>query len=1162
MKIRQRSAVWGLWMLGFGAIAAAGSWPLARAQDRSSSETQLRSLIDASRYEQAEEAGARLVASVTAQAGADSLETARAIDLLVEALLRNGKGAQGSTLSLAVSAFRIKETHRRTDEVEGLPSWRNYAHALIDAGQVRQAVPLLERALAIHETWLGSQNLATADALNDLARALSLTNRYDDAKKLLDRALSIEETGKAADDERAAVTLEQLANLHQRSGDYTGARPLLERALRIREASGRTDPALIETLNLLGRQLYFEGDPRAEQALYVRALNIGQRVLRPNHPLIARVLKNMAFPATTLGDLAQAHELQARALSIAEQNYPPSHPEIAEYLNDLANTGFLQGDYSAPRALYERATRIAENTLGSDDLMVATYIYNLANLDARLGDLVEARRELDRAVAIWQRVLGPDHPFVARAFGALGGVLLDRGLYADAQTFLERALKIRERSLGPNHADVARTLDSLAGAAQRLGQLTRARELSARAVATWERSGAPQAATFATILTQHAELQASAGDFDAARQSYERALTIRDRIVGRAHPDYAETEAGLAVALAGLGDSKSAIASALDAEGTGRQQLRLTVRYLPERQSLGYDAKRPRGLDLAISLSAPGVASDGRLFDALVRSRALVLDEMAARRHVSTDASRADLAPLWTALASTRQRLANLVVRGPSDRQPQQYVTLVEDARREKELAERALVDKSAAFRAELARGEIGFEEVRTALPARSALVSFVRYGRTVFTPGKSGPLKSATSTPARRTVPSYVAFVVRAGEADVSIIPLGSARSIDDLVSRWRENVIPGAAGAEETDSAPDQNRSIGTKLRQRVWDPFAEILRGVQTAFVVPDGSLSLVAFDALPLGQSRYVIDRGPVIHYLSAERDLVASRDPSPPGNGLLAVGGPTFGSNISLAESATTSKSSAALRTAASPCPSLQTLQFPQLPASSREARDVARLWQAADGDEAGGPSLLLGQSANERAFKDQAPGRRVLHLATHGFFLGDACEPAVSGTRAVGGVVRRQAPNARVESENPLLLSGLAFAGANRRTAPRAADDEDGILLAEEVAALNLGGVEWAVLSACDTGLGEIKAGEGVFGLRRAFQVAGARTVIMSLWSVDDQAARLWMHALYEGRLQKHLSTADAMHQASLSMLRARRARGLSTNPFYWAGFVAAGDWR
>ena len=205
----------------------------------------------------------------------------------------------------------------------------------------------------------------------------------------------------------------------------------------------------------------------------------------------------------------------------------------------------------------------------------------------------------------------------------------------------------------------------------------------------------------------------------------------------------------------------------------------------------------------------------------------------------------------------------------------------------------------------------------------------------------------------------------------------------------------------------------------------------------------------------------------------------------------------------------------------------------------------------------------MGREANEATFKQEAHNYRVLHLATHGFFLG-ACSAGTSGTRSVGGLTkagarRRSAARDpwRTRCSCPASRS-LAPTGA----LPPAADEDDGILTAEEVASLELGGVEWAVLSACDTGVGEVRAGEGVLGLRRAFQVAGARTVIMSLWSVDDQAARAWMRALYEGRFQKGLATADAVHAASLSPLRDRRARGLSTHPFYWAGFVAAGDWR
>jgi CHAT domain-containing protein len=304
---------------------------------------------------------------------------------------------------------------------------------------------------------------------------------------------------------------------------------------------------------------------------------------------------------------------------------------------------------------------------------------------------------------------------------------------------------------------------------------------------------------------------------------------------------------------------------------------------------------------------------------------------------------------------------------------------------------------------------------------------------------------------------------------------------------------------------------------------------------------------------------------VIHYLSAERDLVANASPSTTGRGLLAVGGAAFDDASSFTKAAkqprsltrtSSSQHTVAAASLRASCGTLQSMRFAPLAGTGREVHEVASLWTESTAQ------ILEGGGANERAFKRAAPGHRVLHLATHGFFLDSVCPPAVGGTRSVGGLSTSQKNGPRLGlGESPLMLSGLALAGANRR-ADAGPDDEDGVLTAEEVTALNLEGVEWAVLSACDTGLGEVKAGEGVFGLRRAFQVAGVRTVIMSLWSVDDEAARLWMRTLYERRLQKHLSTAAAMHEASLSVLRDRRTRGQSTHPFYWAGFVAAGDWR
>ena len=1145
----------------------AGTPAPRQEHDSAAARTQVTSLISAGEYEKAEASARMLVSRMERETGAGSLSTVLATDLLVEALIRNGKSAQPATRELATSALRDKERILAPGDIQLAASVSNLAAALMAAGESRQSLPLFERALSLIERVRGPSDIATAAALDDLGRAQLQDDRYDDAKRSLDRALRIKETLGTPNDRKVATTVEQLALLLQKKGDYRGARALIERALHIREAVDAAHPALADTLNLMGDQMLFEGEPLAARPVYTRALDLQRRYLRPDHPAVATTLRNLAQADTDVGDFAQARMLQEHALSMVEATYGPAHPELVFYLNDLANTNLLQGRYVEARVLYERATKIVDEHRGSGDLSIATFVYNLAILDTYLGDHVEARRQLDRAVAIWQRVLGPDHPYVARAYYSLGLASLNEGRYPQAQLLFERALRILEQRVGPNHREIVRFLEALATSLERQGQVSRASQVATRAVDLVMRSDSPDTPSFATVLNRHGSLQIERGDFESARVYYERALAIRDRAVGRSHPLFADTQIGYARAIAGLGNPVSALESALEAEGTARQHLRLMLRYLPERQSLRYASTRPKGLDLALSLNGVGAPPDNRVLDALIRSRALVLDEMAARGRIWLEESRPEVAALWVALSSSRQRLANLVVKGPSDGRPEQYTALVEDARREKELAERTLADRSATFRDEIAREEIGLDDVRRALPAGSALVAFARYDRTIVR-GGGAQAPRATSTPtaaaARRAapVPSYAAFVIREGQSPIEFVPIGPAVGVDALVSRWHAEML-NIVGADSPGEVENAYRVTGTALRRRVWDPLASHLKDASAVFVVPDGTLNLLSLAALPVGRIGYVIDQGPVIHYLSAERDLVTSSPPAVSNRGLLAVGGAAFDDatlftgKVVRPRPATRSPASvAAVGDLRASCGDLASLTFDPLAGTLQEVREVARLWSDSPAD------VLQDRGASEGAFKRAAPGHRVLHLATHGFFLGSACQPAIAGTRAVGGLaLKRPGQSSAGIADNPLLLSGLALAGANRRAAAGPRDD-DGILTAEEVAALDLRGVEWAVLSACDTGLGEMKAGEGVFGLRRAFQIAGARTVIMSLWSVDDDATRVWMRALYEGRLKKHLSTADAMQQASLSVLRARRARGESTHPFYWAGFVAAGDWR
>ena len=228
-----------------------------------------------------------------------------------------------------------------------------------------------------------------------------------------------------------------------------------------------------------------------------------------------------------------------------------------------------------------------------------------------------------------------------------------------------------------------------------------------------------------------------------------------------------------------------------------------------------------------------------------------------------------------------------------------------------------------------------------------------------------------------------------------------------------------------------------------------------------------------------------------------------------------------------------------------------------------EVEGIAALWKESVNDDQDGARVLTGDQASEAAIYKLAPGRRVLHLATHGFFAQSRCE-SVPQTDPGGTGLDQDfgEETARRILHDPLLLSGLAFAGANLRNERDVNQGEhDGILTAEEVASLDLSGVEWVVLSACETGLGEVQNGEGVLGLRRAFETAGADTLIMSLWAVDDQATQRWMNRLYRERLDGK-TTIEAVRTATVESIRAAREARRTTHPFYWGAFTAVGDWR
>ena len=469
---------------------------------------------------------------------------------------------------------------------------------------------------------------------------------------------------------------------------------------------------------------------------------------------------------------------------------------------------------------------------------------------------------------------------------------------------------------------------------------------------------------------------------------------------------------------------------------------------------------------------------------------------------------------------------------------PEARRALVDSVARARESMERQLAARSAVFRTMESRDRIGLPEVRAQLGPKDVLLAYVVY--------EGRPR-------------AYAALALRGGDGKVLGVRIGRADSVEVVVQRWMQEVRrdPAARGRSPRD-AETACRQAGEELRRLVWDPVAGHWGRARHIFVVPDGVLQLVNLSALPAPGGGYLVEKGPLLHFLATERDLVPIPAASRSTGGLLALGGPDFdvmpGARATVAPAATSDASSP-----------LHGVRFAPLPAARREAEEVLQTWQASNAGATPAPvsatsECLVGPDATEDRFKQEAPGKQVLHLATHGFFLGAAREPDDETTRGIGTGVRPAAPRDSLEAarRNPLLRAGLALAGANVRSV--APGGEDGILTAEEVAALDLRGVEWAVLSACDTGLGTVREGEGIFGLRRSFQIAGVHTVIASLWAVRDDRARAWMATLYRARYAGHHSTAESVRDANTAALADLRTRGLSDHPYLWAGFVAVGE--
>jgi pentatricopeptide repeat protein len=796
--------------------------------------------------------------------------------------------------------------------------------------------------------------------------------------------------------------------------------------------------------------------------------------------------------------------------------------------------------------LYQRAIEVLEKSLGPDHPDLAHSYNTLANLYQKLGNFDEAKSLYEKALEIRERVLGPDHNDVATSCTDLGLLCLSRMEYPEAEQYFRRALEITEKSRGRDHPSYANCLENLSRLFIAQGHYSDADSLLSEALRNAEKAYGPDHPRVAVMLQYSAESCAKEGRYRESEMLFEKSLDILERTLGLGHPKVARCLESKSVCYRLQDKFTEAISTAGNAFDLRWRNFSENSLVLPEREALAYSMFLRNSADNYLSCyieSDDDKALNARKTgDIVISSKGQVSDIILERRQrlsASTDTSQSALDDSYR---NVKYRISKLYVHGPDIGSQSQYRNELD-----------SLIELSHSLEAALARYDVDpnqrfgsrrvtLDSIAPLIPKRSILVEYLRFNY----------LRADSNSKNLH----YVAVLATRDE-EPQIIDLGRASEIDNLVNTYRSHMLQvSSAGKSPNAIMREDYNGIGRALYDLVWKPIESFVPGRELVLIAPDGGLNLISFAGLIDGSGKFLIENYP-IHYLSAGRDLVRLGNTAQPGSGLLAIGDPDYDATASvrLSASGTTRSDSQqeandyVTRSVRSGCGDMMNIRVKPLPGTRSEVEQIAAAWEESTDE----PVLTyLGPTASEDKFKEKAPGKRVIHLATHGYYLQGACQPDIPGEgfdSDLGFI-----------GENPLLQSGLFFAGANLHgEGSDSAGAEDGILTAYEVSAMELDGTQLVVLSACETGLGEVKEGEGVYGLRRAFQLAGARTVVSALWPVSDRLTAEMMGRLYE---KADESLPRRMRKAQIEKINELRESGLTDHPFSWAGFIASGDWK
>ncbi len=859
--------------------------------------------------------------------------------------------------------------------------------------------------------------------------------------------------------------------------------------------------------------------------LAVRSLEIQEKESGADDIDVAASLANLALIWLSKGDPKKAIQLFQRSLEIREKVFGTYHHDVARTLHNLALANDNLGNYDEAIRLYEKAILIREKVLGTENADLSTSLGNLGSIYTDLADYDKAEQLLRRALEIKEKILAPTSASIAVTLNNLGSVFSAKGDEDKALELYKRALEIREKALRPNHPDIARSLEFLGTSYRTKGDFKQSEENYLRGLEILRKTFGEEHYRIARMLGNLAVLYQMQGNYDRAELLFRQAVEMMEKTVGKEHSDYATTIYFLARFYTDKGDYEQAeplykkalevveklfvaphpdvisylnsLARNYQAKGETKQSLDLLKRShrLSERaaQTILFTSSEKQKLLYLNSLAGETnqyLSAHLKFAPNDAAALELALTTIFERKGRVSDAVAFEFSALRNRFNSNDQILLENLIKINS--QLAQKILNATENMNEKQIKE--LEEQKEKLEQEISRRSSEFRS-RIQPATISSIQAAIPENAALIEFAIYRPFDpKAVGNDEKKAFgePHYVAYVVRRQGA-IQWKDLGAAKTIDESTENFRQ-ALRDVKRKDVAQLARIVDKKILAQLR-----PF---LGDATHLLISPDGELNLIPFEALVDEKNQFLIENYSFT-YLTSGRDLLRMQTKRESKNNPMVIANPLFGTSETASVSGKRQNDTF----------------FAPLGGTLQEAKSIQTIFPNAN--------ILTDANATETVLK-QTNAPQILHLATHGFFLEDK------------------------KIVNPLLRSGLAFAGANSRKGEK----DDGILTALEASGLNLWGTKLVILSACDTGLGEVRNGEGVYGLRRAFVLAGTESLVMSLWSVSDFVTREMMTNYYKN-LKNGLGRGASLRQVQLEMLKKPNRQ----HPFYWASFIQSGDW-